>query len=82
MTFELPKLIWVWVDDPTYTHGGWTLDKESKNAPYVRGDLYNTLTKERDDLAAAVEKLQDLISHMQGEIDTRSALLNEGEQNE
>ena len=57
MTFELPKLIWVWVDDPTYTHGGWNLDKESKNAPYVRGDLYNALMEERDELSAEVERL-------------------------
>lgn len=52
MTFELPELVWVWVDDPTYTHGGWNLDKESKNAPYVRGDLYSAISKERYELNA------------------------------
>lgn len=59
MTFELPELVWVWVDDPTYTHGGWNLDKESKNAPYVRGDLYSAISRERYELSAEVERLAE-----------------------
>lgn len=72
MTLELPELIWAWVNDPTYTHGGWSLNKELKNAPYVRGDLYQVLVKEWDEIAARVKYLEG-VGNVDGKLIQKTA---------